>query len=696
MLKRLMLIFASLAIVASACGSDGDDSTTTTTTTTAAPATTTAAPTTTTTTAAPTTTTTTTTPGPEAAPPQMMDLEGSGTWSQHATIADYEAASGNTIEAFGESPVLGALVESGELPPVSERLPADAQVVVPSNEIGTYGGTFMFPSGSMPTWEHVFSYAADMGSTEPNVIKSYEVNDDATVYTFHLREGLKWSDGVPMTANDWVWYYNNITLNEEYSPEVRSEYATDSGPATLTMVDDYTIQYTFQEPNGLFPLVMSRVHPPYTPVHYMSQFHPDTADAAELDALIAESGLTDWTALWETKESYNGNPDIPTIFRWKVTNDESAGVRTLERNPYYWKVDPAGNQLPYIDEVQAGEQDGEVQLVTMIAGEADLIWQDDAQGNYALLKEEEASGNFVMVPQIGMSVGIGNILFAYTVEDQVLADLFNSLDFRVALSIGTDRDEINSIIYNGLLEPSQWAPASGPPYNGERDIFKQYAYHDVAEANALLDNLGTTRDGDAARLRSDGETLELVMEMAMEDEFQDSVAIAELIKLQWERDLGIQLVIRPCDCGFWGFSEGGEPVGLFLTAFPFGNEYPASLGRDEIVVPLGVEWPSVWGPWSAWINSDGEEGAEAPAAAVQLAELARAFQSVGSPSDGIELERQIAEIHAENIWTVGLLHRPSTFALSNYHVFNSRMGNVSNPTPIEVEYMSLESMYISE
>ncbi len=616
-----------------------------------------------------------------------------GQWVRYSTIADFEAATGETVDALAESP---SLADSG-LPSVDERVPVDAQVMQPADEIGTYGGTFVAASASLTgyLWEFPLSYAADLASTAPNIWKSVEANDDATVYTVSLREGLKWSDGEPMTADDWVWYYDNILLNEEVWPDGRSEYQTESGMGSLAKIDDYTIEYTFAEPYGLFPLVMSRVNPAFTPVHYTQQFHPDFADPAELQAAISDSGLTDWTALWEVKESYTDNPEIPTIFAWQVTNEPSAAVRVLKRNSYYWKVDPAGNQLPYIDTMQISpNEEQEVVLVQAIAGEVDLApgGQIGGQSNYALLADEQSSGAFQIVPRIAAAVTLGNIQFNYSIEDPVLNDLFNSFEFREALSIGTDRDEINAILFNGLLTPSQWAPAAGAPYDGDRDVFTQYASHDIEQANALLDGLDVEKNDDGIRQRPDGGDLEIVMFMMQEDELQDSVAIAELIKIQWERDLGIKINIRPRDGDMWGFAEG-EEQGIHLTAFGMGEEYPATLGRSEIVVPLGGDWP-VHGPWSQWVNSGGEEGTEPPAAVQELADLARQFQAATNPTDAVDVERQIAELHANNLFVVGLLKQEATFPLANYNVFSSRVGNVSTPSVTEYDYMALETLYL--
>ena len=626
----------------------------------------------------------------------QSDYMGSGQWVGYSTLAEYEAATGNTIDSYQGAPSL----EGMGLPPVEERLPKDPMVIAPAEGIGSYGGTLRGAGGGITAeiWEFPFSYAADLGSAQPNIIKGYDVNEDATVYTFYLREGLRWSDGAPMTADDWVWYFDNILLNEEYWPEGRSEWQTESGNGSIAKIDDYTIQYSFQESYGLLPFVLSRVNPPFAARHYMQDFHPDFADPDELAAKLDESGLPDWTVLWEITEDYALNPDLPTIFKWKVVSDPASPAFIMERNPYYWKVDPAGNQLPYIDEFQMQRDlDSEVALVRSIAGEFDYSGAEnyDVAANYALLKENESNGNYVIVPTIGIANTLGAITINYSVEDDTLRELFNSHDFRVALSIGADRDFINNILYNGLMIPSQWAPADGPPYHGERDIFKQYAVYDPDRANELLDGLGLTwNDDETLRLRPDGGPVEIVMFMNQGEECQDSVAFGELLKAQWEDTLGIQLVLRPRDADFWVFGEENVEQGVHLSCFPMNEAYPSTIGRSEIVVPLGG-WP-VHGEWGYWLNSGGEEGDEPPEPVKEIFRLGREFLGATDPASAIDLELRIAEIHAENIYVIGFLKQPKDYVLANLAVISSGLGNQYSPMPIDWNYVAMETWYFKD
>lgn len=635
-------------------------------------------------------------------PVKPVSFTGSGLFVNYPTLAKYTEATGNTITAFNEAPILAEQVKTGQLPALTERLPEDVIVVAPANEIGVYGGTFLAGRMWIGEWSHefAFTYDAELKTTGPNIIKGYDVKEDATVYTFYLRKGMKWSDGEPVTADDIVMYYNHLLMNPEYQPDGRGEYKTASGMATVTKIDDYTIEYAFKEPNGRFPITLSRTYKFIVPWHYVKNFHPDFANADDLTKAIADAGVPDWKSLFDKKSDYWGNKDCPTIFAFKLVSDSAESIKILERNPYYWKVDPAGNQLPYMDAMQFEESmEKEVLLVKTIAGELDYAAGGDLNliKNYPLVKEGQASGGYKLVPMVVSAVGIGNIAFNYSIQDPVLNELFNDFDFRKALSLGTDRQAINNLMFNGLLVPSQWSPSDGQPYNGDSDLFKQYIDYNPDEANALLDGLGLTWNEDkTVRLRSDGGPLEIVLFVKADESAADMVAMAEIIKSQWEEKLGIQIVIKPGEQDKFGFASFGSSEGPFeginLMVSVMSSEFPSSIGGNEVVCPIEKDWP-VHGAWSVWLRSGGAEGTEPPAGVKELYDLCQQFKAAKDPIDGIAIENQMTALHADNMWIIGLLKKPASF-YTNVHVVSGRMGNVPSPISKEQSYESLESWYI--
>ena len=123
-----------------------------------------------------------------------------------------------------EAPELAALVEAGELPPLEERIPSNPMVIEPENEIGRYGGevrSSLMAAGDMQwltrtvRYDGLVVFDKNFDEVIPSMAESYEVNDDATEFTFTLREGLRWSDGEPLTSADFEWFHENVVLHED-------------------------------------------------------------------------------------------------------------------------------------------------------------------------------------------------------------------------------------------------------------------------------------------------------------------------------------------------------------------------------------------------------------------------------------------------------------------------------------------------
>lgn len=290
---------------------------------------------------------------------------------------------------YDQAPMLDAMVESGALPPVEERLPANPYVETMVDGVGRYGGTLrttILANGDHynltrttanellvrwdPTWSEVV----------PSLAEEVTASDDATTYTFRLREGLRWSDGAPFTADDIMFWYEDVFMNEALSPTRNATFVVDGEPVTVRKIDDLTVEFSFPSPYGLFlqQLAYGQGHLPVIyPKHYLSQFHEDY-NAEGLPALIEADPLaSDWVALFNSKISltfqpqYWQNLDLPTMNPWVLTEPYADGERVVaERNPYYWKVDPDGNQLPYIDGVTwAKIDDPELMALKMTAGD---------------------------------------------------------------------------------------------------------------------------------------------------------------------------------------------------------------------------------------------------------------------------------------------------------------------------------------
>ena len=292
---------------------------------------------------------------------------------------------------YNEAPILAERVAAGELPNVDERLPAEPLVQDVVDEIGTYGGTlrraFLGPSDhnnyTRVVYDALVRHAPDGGEVIPHVAAGWESNEDFTEWTVFLREGMKWSDGEPFTADDIMFWYENILLNEELSPSPSVWMINGDGSvATVEKVDDYAAKWTFAQPNTAFLLDLANkdgadasiANLAYAPAHYLQQFHPDVADEAELQAKLDEAGFESWVELFSVEAMPQLSGNRPSTAAWAPNGTSvSDQVFVIERNPYYFAVDTEGNQLPYIDEVRfTFFSDKEALNLAAVGGEIDM------------------------------------------------------------------------------------------------------------------------------------------------------------------------------------------------------------------------------------------------------------------------------------------------------------------------------------
>ncbi len=568
-------------------------------------------------------------------------------------VAEEEAM----VEAMGkEAPALAAMVAAGELPPLEERLPVNPMVVPVTESIGQYGGTWrsgLLGQADSPwvrrtmAYEPMMRWTPDLTTTIPNMVEAVDVNDAGTEFIFSMREGMKWSDGEALTADDVVFWYEYYLLNDELQP-VKPLWMRPGGTVgTVEKIDDYTIKFSFGAPHGLFLRQLGSQYP-FEPEHYMSQFHGDLNGEAAA-AMVAEMGLGDWVDLYQNKRNLLNGVDMPVIWAWTLTTPASSATQLVaDRNPYYWKVDPEGNQLPYIDRlIYPIVESVEVQVLRALAGEVDMQDRHIATpGNKAAFFDGKEAGDYDFFTveyawETPVSIGLN---LAHS--DEALREVFLEKDFRIALSIAMNRQEIIDILYVGDGEPRQPAPLAESPWYHEQLAY-QYTEYDPDQANAILDGLGYAMGTDGVRLRPDGEKISFDINVIAA--FEPWAEIMELVSGYWAEvgiDANVQVLERSLfyerkaayeyDAQVWTGADGIALVMDPRNYFPFSTE---SL--------FGVAWADYW-------RSGGSKGVEPPPAAAEQQRLFEELAITVEPAEQDRIMNALLDIAAEEFWIFGV------------------------------------------
>lgn len=565
---------------------------------------------------------------------------------------------------YNEAPSLRLKVATGELPPVEERLPDEPMVESPP-EIGVYGGSISTTSWPPHFMSDEYLLTVDLPGyviPMPNIVEAWEINEDATEATFYLRKGMKWSDGELFTTDDFMFWWNDVELNEELTPVRRTWYTIGNEPGILTKIDDLTIKWTFCETYGSFVDSLAewpgRGRQQFLPAHYLKQFHPDYTSEEELAAKMKEGGYDTWMDLFRTKmDSYGTkNPECPVLGAWVVRNEIGSEIQIYGRNPYYWKVDTAGNQLPYIDQIEVPRStSAEQDVLRVIAGEIDFTRQAviGGLGSFTVVMENREKGDYhvIRVTEGEGAANIGTMYCNISHKNPAKRELFNNLDFRKALSVALNRREIIDVGYGGVGLPSQVSPATGPPYYGERPEFKEYyTQYDPELANELLDGIGLiARDSEGYRLGPDGEKLLIILNVISHwvPELPD---VADMYKIYFA-DVGLNTLVKPAP---------EEPIyeivsalehDIFIRTFNGGNWLQSA--ANGYLFPRGTEWHTA-PAWARWLLTDGEQGEEPPAWVKRLNDIDGLAKAEVDQKQRFALYDEAILLHVNNLMPIGV------------------------------------------
>ncbi len=546
---------------------------------------------------------------------------------------------------------MDALVESGELPPVEERLPAEPQVYLEAgmkDGIGVYGdvwrGFSACPTagyndmaGTTMGWFGIESYTsryqglvktgplfrADQDIEPfPNLAMSWEWSEDGKELTMHLIEGAKWSDGMPFTADDVIFTWEAYVVDDNVNaPRHLDAWTWEGEAASLEKVDDYTIKFVFpvEKPLDMWYLLAEDVFH-VMPEHELRDSHP------------VLSGK-DPAPTYVDFENALAPQDLPmvTMGPWVITEYITDELMIMRRNPYYWKVDEAGNQLPYMDEIQYQKgTSGVGRDLCTIAGDCDhmnlenpstfveaMVQSQEPDAPYQVTWGPETLGYYV---ELNYSLELG----IESERDTALRTLFRDERFRQALSYATDRDGIAQSIMRGPFLRG-WAGGIYPGAPGfDKDSVVYYPF-DVASANILLDDMGLLdSDGNGVREYPADSPLageDIVILLTANQDQAEAVSIAEAL-VNLYGDIGLQMNLRPTDsatqsdreeAGTWemhvyrGEQDFALPFRNPTLLAPFTDNYRfnrVAPGQTRSIMPVEQQMLDIMTQYRATYDSD--------------------------------------------------------------------------------------------
>jgi len=451
--------------------------------------------------------------------------------------------------AYQEAPVLAERVARGELPRVAERLPAKPAVTQPIHEVGRYGGTWRrlavssgdFSLTSRLGYEPFVRWDQAGRHVVPGVAERWEVLDGGRTYVFHVRSGMRWSDGHPFTSEDLRFFYEDVIQNEEITPVFPAWLTLDGEPVVIDTPDAHTVVFRFPQPYGVFlEFVAFQGSMVFYPKHYLRQFHPKYNDLDAILQMAREREFDHWYQLFGQMATPLTNPGLPTLKPFVLKNDPTDLRVIAERNPYYWKVDPEGNQLPYIDQIAfVMVANAEMLNFKAMTGETDFQARRIDSANYPVFMENREKGRYRVLRDL--QSGSTVIYVNPHSKDPALRGLLQDRRFRIALSVAIDRRELIDLIFSGLAAPSRGV--AGPfdvYYLPEFD--EQHLEFDPGRANRLLDELGLRPGPLGLRRLPNGDRFRQTLNV-FPAETGSNMEMWQLVADYW-REVGLEFVVK--------------------------------------------------------------------------------------------------------------------------------------------------------
>lgn len=569
--------------------------------------------------------------------------------------------------AFTGPGSLEAEVKDGTLPDVGKRLPRNPRVVnlaAKNLKAGRHGGVVRMLIGGqrdirlMP----INSYSRLVGYDEhlnlqADILESFTAEEDR-IFTFKLREGHKWSDGSPLTTEDFRYSWEDVMNNRDlHRGGIPVELRVNGHGPRFELIDELTIRYSWDEPNPDFLAQLASPTPLLIlmPSAYLKQFHPKYQSAEEIARLLKKYKAEDWDDLHKrmSRTVRPENPALPTLDPWFNTTEPPAGQFVFRRNPFFHRVDENGLQLPYIDKMVLNVSAPDLIAAKAGSGESELQIANVDFSDYTFLKAAEK--RFPMKVDLWKRTQGSRVALIPNLNctDDVWRKVFQDVRVRRALSLGIDREEINKAVFFGLAhEAGNSILPDSPLFRPEYE--QAWASHDLEQANRLLDEAGLAgRNEDGVRLLPDGRPAKIIIESAGESTFESDVL--ELITDHWSK-IGIAIFTRVSQREIFRKRViGGETVmGIWMG---LDNGIPtADMSPKELAPTFDdqLQWP-VWGLHYLSGGSDGHPP-DLPEA-MQLLELMNAWKTAGTHQEREAIWHSMLQIFTDQVFTIGILNQ---------------------------------------
>ncbi|MBN1936166.1 MAG: ABC transporter substrate-binding protein [Anaerolineae bacterium] len=603
-----------------------------------------------------------------------------------------------------EPPALASQVAAGELPALDARLPQSPMVIGGRDGIGVYGGEIRqihfdtVWSTDTYDWmsDRVMQYSdADFRTLVPNMFESWEASSDGTTYTLYMRKGMKWSDGADLTTEDVDFWWNKWAIAEDMESwgPAQPFNGIQNKRCTLEIVDDYTFRCTFDYTFGLFPHILTRnmggypSEGPFMPAHFLKNYHLDYAGKEALDKLMSEWAMERWQQVmnrfcnqWglNTWQFPDWAKDFPTLAAWIPKEYPAEGLIIFERNPYYWKVDLVGNQLPYIDTLRLDYMaDTQTMELKLIGGELDWLGMHDVTiAKYPLYKENEDKGKYVVGDYLSCMTDRYTLYPRRTLpKDPVLEEIVNHPSWTRALSVAIDREEINQSLFYGLARMGQMAPMPNSKYFKEK-YGTAWAQYDPALANQLLDEMGLEKGSDGIRLRPDGKRLSYMIEHAGIRVGASVAEFTEMVCTFW-REIGIDATTKQIDESLYGERMNANEVECGI--------WHADRCTD-MLLPIQMQWyvpvadgqqggvSRAWQDWYTAVDKEAEGLITPPEEIQQLYAWVDEMRAVIDDDERVSIGQKIFDYLADKPLSLGIvLESPCPV------MYNKNMRNMPRP-----------------